>query len=237
MTVSARLSIGVAGTLLASAVGLRLASNDEASRALVKAAASGEVAGVSAALRSGANPNARDASGRPALVLAVASGRPETVRALLHGGADPNQTDRSGWSGLHQAAESGGLEAARALLDAGAEPDLRSRSRSTPLDVAEQKGETAIARLLRARGARGSGKSIGDTVCVRPWRGEGYCATVEAVDRTRYRLHVTEVVGCGDGCASDGACSSGESVGGPTGLKAGDTLWVQASCLTHTGVR
>jgi hypothetical protein len=237
MSASVSYSIVVAGTLIVTALGPRLSADDEASRALVKAAASGERARVSALLKAGADPNGRDASGRPALVLAVASGRPEVVRALLRGGADPNQTDRSGWSGLHQAAESGALDAARALLDAGAEPDLRSRARSTPLDVAEQKGEAAIARLLRARGARGSGKSIGDTVCVRPWRGDGFCATVEAADPTRYQLRVTEVIGCAAGCASDAACSAGENVGGPAGLKKGDTLWVPASCLTHTGVR
>lgn len=236
MRAAARVLMGT-GLVLAVLVGFGRAADDEASRQLVKAAASGEGVRVAALLRSGANPNARDASGRPALVLAAASGSPEAVRALLRGGADPNRTDGSGWSGLHQAAEAGSVDVARALLDAGAEPDLRSRSRGTPLDVAEQRGQMAVARLLRARGARGSGKSIGDTVCVRPWRGDGYCATVEAADPTRYRLRVTELIGCSDGCPAEAACSAGRAVGGPGGLKTGDTLWVPASCLTQTGVR
>ena len=82
----------------------------------------------------------------------------------------------------------------------------------------------------------GSGKSIGDTVCVRPWAGDGYCAVVEAADPTRYRLRVSRVIGCAAGCAPEPACAGGQVVGAG-GLGAGDVLWVPASCLTHTGVR
>jgi hypothetical protein len=102
--------------------------------------------------------------------------------------------------------------------------------------VAERSGQAALAHLLRARGARGSGKSVGDTVCVRPWQGDGYCGVVEAVDPTRAQLRVTGLVGCGRGCAAETACSAGRPVG-PGGLSAGDALWVPFSCLTHTGVR
>jgi hypothetical protein len=225
------------GLVFAVLVGFGRAADDEASRALVAAAARGESARIAALLGSGADPNARDARGRPALVLAAASGRAEAVTALLRGGANPSTADRSGWSALHQAAESGAVEVARALLVAGAEADLRDRARGTPLDVAEQGGSADVARLLRVRGARGSGKSIGDTVCVRPWRGDGFCGVIEAADPTRYRLRVTGVVGCSGGCAADPSCSGGRTVGGPGGLGTGDELWVPASCLTHTGVR
>ena len=90
--------------------------------------------------------------------------------------------------------------------------------------------------MLRAAGARGSGKSIGDTVCVRPWAGEGFCAAVLARDATRFELHVERWVGCARRCAADAACSDGKTVGSG-GLGPGDRLWVEASCLTHTGVR
>ena len=73
-------------------------------------------------------------------------------------------------------------------------------------------------------------------MCVRPWRGDGYCAVVEAADPTRFRLRLTRVVGCAAGCAA-GAVLLGRAVVGPGGLGAGDVLWVPASCLTHTGVR
>jgi hypothetical protein len=77
---------------------------------------------------------------------------------------------------------------------------------------------------------------MGDTVCVRPWHGEGYCAVVEAADPTRYRLRVSHVVGYPAGCAPDPACSANQMVGSDN-LGENDVLWVPASCLTHTGVR
>ena len=175
-----------------------------------------------------------DASRR--LVAAVARGDATQVAALVRGGADPDAADRSGWTGLHLAAETGDLTLARTLLDAGAHPDLRSRARGTPLDIAERNGRVEMARLLRLHGAKGSGKSIGDTVCVRPWGGDGYCGVVEAADPTRYRLRVSRVIGCAAGCAPEPACSGGRVVGAG-GLGVGDVLWVPASCLTHTGVR
>jgi hypothetical protein len=170
------------------------------------------------------------------LVEAVGRGDVAQATLLLRQGAPPDAADRSGWTGLHQAADTGDLSLARAFLEAGARPDLRSRARGTPLDVAEKSGHLELARLLRQHGARGSGKSIGDTVCVRPWGGDGYCAVVEAADPTRYRLRVSRLVGCVAGCEPEPSCSGGQVVG-PGGLGAGDVLWVPASCLTHTGVR
>jgi hypothetical protein len=211
------------------------AAEDPAAR-LMEAARRGDGAAVSALLRAGVDPDARDAAGRPALVLAAGAGRPDAVRALLRAGARPDDAGRDGWTPLHQAAETGDAASARALLDAGATPDVPSRARGTALDVAERGGRADVASLLRSRGARGSGKSIGDTVCARGWKGEGYCGEVVARDATRYRLRVTSVVGCGGGCAADAACSAGRPVG-PGGLAAGDLVWIPGSCLTHTGVR
>ena len=100
----------VAVGLLAVLAGPARAADDTASRALMAAAGRGEAARLTAQLQAGADPNARDAAGRPALVLAVASGRPEAVKALLRGGADPSLGDRSGWTALHQAAEAGDVD-------------------------------------------------------------------------------------------------------------------------------
>jgi hypothetical protein len=93
-----------------------------------------------------------------------------------------------------------------------------------------------MAALLRARGARTSGRSVGDKVCVRPWKGDGYCGVVLSLDRNDYRLRVTEIVGCSNGCRAMEECSAGKPVGGSSGLKAGDTITTVSSCLTHTGV-
>jgi hypothetical protein len=191
--------------------------------------------GIVAVLAAGL-AGASDDDASPRLVAAVARGDAAQVAALVRQGADPDAADRSGWTGLHLAAEKGDLALARALLEAGAHSDLRSRARGTPLDVAERAGRTEMARLLRRHGAKGSGKSIGDAVCVRPWGGDGYCAVVEGADPTRYRLRVSRIVGCPGGCAPEASCSAGRSVGAG-GLGEGDVLWVPASCLTHTGVR
>ena len=227
---------GVAGALVLLLLAPSAPADDEASRRLVAAAARGDAPRVAALVRSGADPNARDGSGRPALLVAAASGSADSVAALLRGAADPDRGDAGGWTALHQAALAGDAASARRLLDAGASLDRRARPRGTPLDVAETEGRGELAALLRARGARGSGKSIGDSVCVRPWSGEGYCAVVLGRDVTHFELRVTEVVGCERGCAADSACSAGRPVGA-SGLGRGDPLRVPASCLTHTGMR
>jgi hypothetical protein len=175
-----------------------------------------------------------DASRR--LVAAAARGDAAGVRALLRSGADPDRGDASGWTGLHEAARNGNSAVARALLEGGATPDVRAREGGTALDVAETSGKPELARVLRSAGARGSGKSKGDTVCVRPWAGEGYCAFVLDRDATRLELRLVARVGCERGCAAEALCSGGKAVGAG-GLLPGDRLWVPASCLTHTGVR
>jgi hypothetical protein len=203
--------------------------------ALVRLTVGCALVGFVAVLAAGPSSAADDEASRR-LAAAVARGDAAQAVTLLRQGADPDAADRSGWTGLHQAADTGDLSLARAFLGAGAHPDLRSRARGTPLDVAERAGRRELASLLRQYGARGSGKSIGDTVCVRPWRGDGYCAIVEAADPIRYRLRVSRVIGCGAGCEPEPSCSGGQVVGAG-GLGAGDVLWVPASCLTHTGVR
>jgi hypothetical protein len=228
----------LASMLACVAVSVALASADTAvdtDSRLLAAAARGDAAAIAALLRAGADRDARNDAGRPALLAAAASGRPEAVRALLRAGANVDAADRGGWTGLHEAAQRDGRAVARLLLEAGAAPDLRARSGGTPLDVAERAGHIELARLLRAHGARGSGKSIGDAVCVRPWRGDGYCAVIEGVDEAGFQLRVSRLVGCADGCEPDAACSAGQPVG-PGGLGPGDTLAVPASCLTHTGM-
>jgi Ankyrin repeats (3 copies) len=227
---------GAAGLLALLLLASAADAQDDSAGRLAAAAARGDAPFVSVLLRSGADPNARDDSGRPALLLAAASGSDTAVAALLRGGADPDRGDAGGWTALHQAAQAGDVASAKRLLDGGASLDRRARWRGTPLDVAEVEGRADLAALLRKRGARGSGKSIGDTVCVRRWAGEGYCGVVLGRDATRFELRLSEVVGCERGCAADSACSGGRSVGVP-GLDKGDRLWVVASCVTHTGVR
>jgi hypothetical protein len=92
--------------------------------------------------------------------------------------------------------------------------------------------------MLRRRGARGSGKSVGDTVCVRRWSGSGFCGLIEDVTGTDYRLGVTRLQGCLHGCPPDDDCSAGRPVGGGDrdAVRAGGEIRVKSSCLTDTAV-
>jgi hypothetical protein len=171
------------------------------------------------------------------LLEAARSGDLVLLRARVEAGADLNAPAAGGRTPLIEAAVHGQLEAARVLIEGGAELNANQRGWGTPLDAAERAGHVELAAMLRQEGARSaSGRSVGDTVCVRPWAGEGYCGTVEATSKASYRIHVTEIVGCRDGCPAKADCSAGRAVGGARGVQTGDELTTVSWCLTDTGV-
>ncbi len=226
----------MAGALIASqapGAPTRASSHPTTDPVLREAVQRRDVGAIESRLASGGDPSAREDGRRTLLMDAVATGDPEIVRVLLRGGAEPGAATATGWTALHEAASKRYLEVLRDLLDAGASPDTLDRAVGTPLDVAERDGMAAVARLLRDRGARGSGKSVGDTVCVRPWSGKGYCGVVETRSGPTYRLRVSEILGCKSGCAGLAECSGGRRV---DGLTIGATVDVPGSCLTHTGL-
>ena len=181
-------------------------------------------------------PPCTTASGDAALHRAAREGDVAGLRSLLAAGAPPTLPSSSGRTPLMEAAIRGRIEIVRLLISAGADVNISDRGVGTALEVAEREGYTELAALLRQSGARTSGRSVGDEVCVRPWKGDGYCGIVEAIDKNRYRIRVTEIVGCAGGCPAMAACSAGKPVGGSGGLKAGDAITTESSCLTHTGV-
>jgi ankyrin repeat protein len=168
---------------------------------------------------------------------AVAAGQPDAVRLLLAARADVNARSKAGRTALIEAAEQGQLEAARLLIAAGADLNTYQRGWGTALKTAERTGHNDIAEMLRKAGAQSSGSSVGDTVCVRPWSGDGYCGTVEAIDKNNYTIRVTQIVGCKDGCPAKEECSAGRPVGGSGGIAVGDEVKTVSWCLTHTGVK
>jgi ankyrin repeat protein len=230
MTLGLRLSMAVA---LLGATGAALAG--DGGGALHSAAREGDLVALESLL-AGADPDVRDADGRTALHHAAAAGQTGALEMLIEAGADLDASARSGRTPLIEAVEGGHLEAARALLDAGADVN-RSHRGGSALETAERMGHRDLAVLLRQAGARTYGKSIGDKVCVRPWAGDGYCGIVEDVDRSAYRIRVTNVVGCAEGCEARAECSAQRPVGGARGLKAGDVITTVSWCLTDTGVR
>ena len=191
---------------------------------------------ASASGQTPANPNQRNANGERPLVEAVAAGQLNAAAALLAAGADPNLPSASGRTALIEAALRGRIDMVRLLIAAGADLNISERGAGTALEAAEREGHVELAALLRRSGARTSGRSVGDKVCVRPWKGDGYCGLVEAIDHNDYQVRVTEIVGCAGGCAMMPDCSAGKRVGGADGLQRGVTVTVPSSCLTHTGV-
>jgi uncharacterized protein len=188
-------------------------------------------------LAQGMNPDARDRAGRTPLMDAVKAGQVEAVRMLLAAGASVNTTSSAGRTPLIEAAEFGRDAAARILIDSGADLNASQRGWGSPLEAAERTGNNELAAMLRRAGARSSGRSVGDTVCVRPWQGDGYCGVVEGVNKTSFRIRVTQLVGCENGCEAKSQCSESRAIGGADGIQPGDVITTVSWCLTHTGVQ
>jgi ankyrin repeat protein len=204
---------------------------------LHKAARAGDLKRLQARLQQGVNPDALSPSGRTALLEAAAAGQLHAMRALLEAGAHVNAASPDGQTPLIEAAVHNRADTVKLLLEAGADLNLRSRGFGSALEAAERMGHEQIAQILRNAGARTFGRSVGDTVCVRPWNGEGYCGTVTAIHQNQYQIRITKIVGCRDGCEPKPECSAGKPVGGADGFRVGDEITTVSWCLTHTGVK
>lgn len=204
---------------------------------LHKDAATGNVEHLTSLLQAGANPNLRDEAGRTPLMDAAAHGQLAVERLLLASRADVNARSKTGTTALIEAAEYGHQKSVKLLLASGANVNFASRGLGTALEAAERGGHNDIVAMLSAAGARSSGESVGDTVCVRPWGGDGYCGLVQSVDRMELRIRITSIVGCEKGCEARAECSAGKPVGGANGLAVGDVVHTYRWCLTQTGVK
>jgi hypothetical protein len=180
--------------------------------------------------------DARNAQGLTPLIVAASSGQADEVRSLLDQGASVDATAADGRTALIVATENNHIDVVQTLINAGANLNLSTRG-GTALEVAERKGETRIAALLLASGAHSSGKSAGDTVCVRPWGGDGFCGTVKSFTVRSVEILVTRIEGCANGCPAKEKCSASRVVGGSNGVQVGDQIAVPSWCLTHTGVK
>lgn len=217
--------------------GTTTASTSQAGADLHQSALQGDLASLRFRLQQGADPNAKDSRGRTPLLDAVSGGQLEAAHVLLDAGAKAGLASSDGRTPLIEAAAQGRLDIAQLLVQSGADLNTAQRGSGTALQTAERNGHNDVAAFLRQSGAHSSGKSVGDTVCVRPWKGDGYCGTVTAVNKTDFSIHITKIVGCENGCAAKAECSAEKSVGGALGLHPGDEVTTKSWCLTHTGVQ
>src|SRR5205807_1494786 len=97
---------------------------------MLDAAVKGRDEVIKLLLEHGADPNVRDAKGRPLLLLDPTD---ETVKALLAHGADPSARDGEGQTALMAAARERSAGAVKALLEAGADPNTRGPGGTTAL--------------------------------------------------------------------------------------------------------
>ena len=125
---------------------------------LREAASKGDVEGVRALLRAGADcddcaAGSRDDSdsdldGDTALMVASENGHRDVVELLVGAGADVNQVDEDGWTALMCASNNGHREVVEALVGAGADVNLAKKNGETALMLASQSGRRDVVKVL-----------------------------------------------------------------------------------------
>jgi ankyrin repeat protein len=115
---------------------------------LLSAAATGDLAGIEAAIADGANVDARADAGRTPLMVAAVARQTEAFRTLLAAGADVDvQDDRLDNPFLYAGAE-GVLDILRLANEAGADPAITNRYGGVALIPASERGHVEVVRYL-----------------------------------------------------------------------------------------
>ena len=109
----------------------------------------GDIDGVYAALRAGADADARDKNGWTPLMYAANKGFALLVDSLIDAGADLDVRAADGATPLFMAVLQGHEHIASALVRAGADASLRGAQGKTPLEIAHIKGLEGTVVFLR----------------------------------------------------------------------------------------
>jgi len=125
----------------------------ETHRSLLEAAENGDSAGALAALKAGADVNARGADGTTALIWAAYNGDLELVKKLIGAGADVEARNDFGAFALSEAAMTGSAPIINALLAGGAKVDGANGEGETALMEVARTGNLDAAKALLKAGA------------------------------------------------------------------------------------
>ena len=120
--------------------------------ALHRAVLKGDIDGLKAALKAGANVNARDSRGWTALMHAANKGYKLLVPSLLAARADPDIQAADGATALFMAAVHGHAEIVALLMKAGADISVKGPKGKTAVDVARLRYGTATAARKKGAG-------------------------------------------------------------------------------------
>jgi ankyrin repeat protein len=132
-----------------------------ASSPLFDAVKKGDVQGVSAQLKAGADVNVPEGDGATALHWAAHRDSIELTRVLLDAGAKAQAANDLGITPLHLAAANGNVAILRLLLDRRATANAPAASGVTPLMEAVRGGSVDAVRLLLAHGAQVNARETG----------------------------------------------------------------------------
>ena len=109
----------------------------------------GDIAGLNAALKAGADVNTRDKSGWSPLMHAASRGYTLMVPPLLDAQADVNSRAADGATALFMAVLQGHEEIATMLVRAGADISIRGPRGRTPLEIAQLQNLDRIVTFLK----------------------------------------------------------------------------------------
>jgi uncharacterized protein len=120
---------------------------------IVRAARTGSVKDMNAAMVAGEPATKRAADGTPVLILAVGARSLDVVKILIENGARPDDKSRDETTALTLASSNGDYDIAEYLLDHKADVNLPGALREAPLIKATRARHASIVGLLIERGA------------------------------------------------------------------------------------
>jgi len=131
----------------------RTAEKQEAlNKQLLDAAHANNLAGITQALKDGADVNAEDEKKLNSLHRVAWYGNAEAVKVVLEAGAEINALNDHQYTPLHWAADSNRTDVAEILLAAGADLTLKNTDGTTPIHNARNCKHSELAEYMQAIG-------------------------------------------------------------------------------------